>query len=79
MHNYPTDNHPSQTDDNVRWPLAPLLAATGYPTIAALARRLGVNPRTLTRWRRRGLTDHQADRAAVTLGYHPLNIWPDWQ
>lgn len=25
-----------------------------------------------------GLTDHQADRYACRIGYHPSVIWPDW-
>ena len=61
-----------------RWPFAPLLAAAGHPPVAALARRLRVSSRTVWRWQRYGLDDHQADRAAVALGYHPANIWPTW-
>ncbi len=62
----------------VRWPLDPLLAAAGHPPIGTLAARIGVARRTVTRWRTNGLTDEQADNAAVMLGYHPLNIWTDW-
>ncbi|MEZ5278986.1 MAG: helix-turn-helix domain-containing protein [Acidimicrobiales bacterium] len=79
MHIPPPYRATTSSDDRARWPFAPLMAATGNPTITALARRLGVSPRTVSRWRRAGLSDHQADNAAVTLGYHPLNIWPDWQ
>ena len=25
-----------------------------------------------------GLTDRQADRWAIRLGYHPIEIWPTW-
>lgn len=77
MHSHPPEGHSSSRDDTARWPFAPLMAATGHPTIAALVRRLGVDRRTVGRWRQRGLTDHQADSAAVTLGYHPLNIWSE--
>jgi hypothetical protein len=30
------------------------------------------------RLRAQGLSDSQADRYAAALGYHPVNIWPDW-
>jgi len=67
-----------QTLTRVRWPLAPLLDAAGHPPITVLASRVGVAARTVWRWRHNGLTDQQADRAAIALGYHPLNIWTDW-
>ena len=67
-----------QTLTRVRWPLAPLLVAAGHPPVTVLAARLGVATRTISRWRHNGLTDDQADRAAVMLGYHPLNVWTDW-
>ncbi|NNF70332.1 MAG: helix-turn-helix domain-containing protein [Acidimicrobiia bacterium] len=62
----------------VRWPLAPLLASAGNPPVAQLARQVGVATRTVWRWQLRGLTDTQADRAAVALGLHPANIWDHW-
>lgn len=62
----------------VRWPLAPLLIAAGHPSADVIAMQLGVSPRSIWRWHHRGLTDRQADRAAIALGYHPANIWPDW-
>ncbi len=63
---------------NVRWPLDPLLAATGHPPANQLATRIGVNVRTIWRWHHNGLTCQQADRAAIALNYHPANIWPTW-
>jgi hypothetical protein len=62
----------------MRWPFAPLLDAAGRPSVDALAGWLGVSPRTIWRWHHRGLTDRQADRAAIALGQHPANIWTDW-
>ena len=66
------------TANAVRWPIEPLLAVTGRPSAARLAVRLNVNTRTIWRWHHRGLTDHQADRAAIAIDLHPANIWPDW-
>ncbi len=62
----------------LRWPLAPLLDAAGRPSADVLAARVGVTPRTIWRWHHRGLTDQQADHAAIALGYHPANIWTNW-
>jgi hypothetical protein len=61
-----------------RWPLDSLSAAADTTTNAALARSLGVNVRTVWRWHRHGLTDAQADHAAIALGLHPALVWPDW-
>lgn len=70
-----------------RWPAAPLIAHAvnetrrhhdDGATICDLAHRLGVTRRTVQRWRTTGLTDVSADHAAVRLGAHPLEIWPDW-
>ena len=62
----------------VRWPLQPLLDATAHTPVSTLAVRVGVSARTVWRWHHTGLTDHQADRAAIALGFHPANIWHDW-
>ena len=62
----------------LRWPLAPLRVAAGATTNAALARSLGVSVRTVWRWHHHGLTDTQADHAAIALGLHPAIVWPDW-
>lgn len=43
-----------------------------------LAERLGVHPRTVSRWRGLLLDDMRADRWATALGLHPANVWPDW-
>ncbi len=68
----------TDTLTTVRWPLEPLMEAAGHPAAGTLAARAGVTARTVWRWHHRGLTDTQADRTAVALGYHPANIWPDW-
>jgi hypothetical protein len=63
---------------HVRWPLGPLLDAAGHPTANDLAAWIGVSARTVWRWHHQGLTDTQADRAAIALGWHPANVWTDW-
>lgn len=60
------------------WPLEPLLEHLGRPPMAQLARRVGVHPRQLYRWRDDGLSDAHADRAATVIGLHPALVWPDW-
>lgn len=45
-----------------------------------VAERFGVTPRTALRWRlgqTRILVD-EADRYAHLLGYHPVDVWPEW-
>lgn len=68
----------ADTLTRVRWPLAPLLVAAGHPPVAHLAQQIGVATRTVWRWHHRGLTDTQADRAAIALGLHPANVWTHW-
>lgn len=44
-----------------------------------LADAVGVDRRTVKRWRHQGLMVTQADRAAVALGLHPASLWPvEW-
>ena len=46
---------------------------------ARLAGLLGVKPATVRMWRQRGgIPLYSADRAAVALGVHPCELWPDW-
>lgn len=49
---------------------APLIEAGGG-SVRAVARRLGVDPAILCR----PLSIAQADRFAVALGYHPIDVW----
>src|SRR5262245_1314694 len=57
-----------------RWPLTPLLAASGMSR-NGLARQLRLAGHTLRTASRRGLSDVQADRWAVRLGLHPVEVW----
>lgn len=69
---------PTTSIDNLRWPLQPLLDATGLSR-TALARRLNVAFGTVHRAGREGVSDRVADRWAIRLGLHPLAVWGwDW-
>jgi hypothetical protein len=46
--------------------------------ILAIATRVGVNRRSVFRWRKAGLDYRAADRAACALGLHPSAVWPEW-
>jgi transcriptional regulator with XRE-family HTH domain len=67
-----------------RYPLRPLTMvverSAGRPLAASeIARRLGVDPRSVRRAERSGLAVWQADRWATTLGHHPASVWgADW-
>lgn len=54
------------------WPIANLKAKVGGRR--ALCERLGIRARSLPH----DLTDVQADRWAIRCGYHPTQVWPDW-
>ena len=62
----------------LRWPLQPLFDATDTTEYLQLALLTGFPARTLHRWAHNGVPDLNADRAAVALGKHPSNIWPNW-
>lgn len=76
-----------------RWRLEPLLdlAIIRYQPIVerngdrlmysheAVKQALGISGTTAQRIDERGLTDEQADRFAIMLGYHPSEVWgPEW-
>lgn len=44
----------------------------------AIAVSLGVSRATARRMATFGLTERQADHAAITLGTHPALLWPSW-
>ncbi|MEM7272659.1 MAG: hypothetical protein AAF547_06225 [Actinomycetota bacterium] len=60
-----------------RFPLQPLIDHTQPASLTALADQLGVEPRTIYRWRAAGLSIDQADRTAIALDSHPAIIWPE--
>lgn len=55
-----------------RWPLAPLEALAG-PALAA-----AFDHAAISRARRDGLSDLQADRWAIRCDIHPVLVWPEW-
>jgi hypothetical protein len=59
-----------------RLPLEPLVARHGG--VSGLARALGCNTGQVGKWRQRGVTLLSADRIAVALGLHPVEVWPEW-
>ena len=61
-----------------RFPLADLEAHLGQGSTTTVAQRLGVTTRTVWRWRSAGLTELQADRAAIAAGLHPGTVWDTW-
>ena len=79
-----TKQTPSKYVVGPKWPLDPLYKAAALRGddesggIENLSKVLGVNRRTITRWAMSGIPDKAADHAAIKLGRHPVNIWPDW-
>lgn len=59
-----------------RLPLDPLLDL--YESRLGLARALKVDARQVQRWCRYGVSFHTADELAVSLGFHPIELWPRW-
>ena len=76
-----TRNHPQR----VRYAAGPLIAHMSTPvldqappTTRQMAETLDVSRRNLIRWKFKGLPEIAADRAAVSLGMHPSELWPEW-
>jgi hypothetical protein len=61
-----------------RYPLAPLMAATGIQSMKQLRDIFPMNGTTYRQVMDEGLATDQADRWAVRLGLHPWQVWPDW-
>jgi hypothetical protein len=57
-------------------PLEPLVQR--YENVSVLARALGCERTLVSKWRNHGLPLVSADRLAVSLGLHPVEVWPDW-
>ena len=43
-----------------------------------IAQMLGANYYSVQNWRKNGMTAVTADRIAVKLGKHPIELWPDF-
>lgn len=66
------------TDETGQW----TLMALGR-LLAPLPAHFGDSPKSIhhdviRRWRETGLRESEADAIACRLGFHPLNIWPDY-
>lgn len=59
-----------------RFPWDPI-AELGYND-RQVAGWCGVSPGSVPEWKRRGLSVDQADRVAIALGRHPIELWPDF-
>ena len=64
--------------DTSRFPIAELESCLRATSAREMAGLLKVSSRTVVRYRRRGLSVVQADRAAVAVGFHPAEVWPNW-
>lgn len=64
----------------VTLPVAPLLEHCRAHEMdqGDLAELAGTTVRAVQRWRHRGVPWSIADRAAIRLGLHPAELWPDW-
>lgn len=60
------------------YPFSALLDKLGNPTVGPGSRTLGISGAAFNRYRERGLDADQADRLAVSAGFHPTEVWPDW-
>jgi hypothetical protein len=60
-----------------RYPLSPLLEATGL-SLSALAQRVGIGGGEYRRIQAEGVSELLADRWANRLGLHPAEVWPDF-
>ena len=61
-----------------RWPVQPLFHAAQTTQVLELALVIGISARTIHRWMHAGISDRQADQAAIALGLHPSLIWTEW-
>ena len=62
----------------LRFSLQPVMALTRVDNYEQLGVRLGVSGDAVRQWSVRGLSSKQADFVATRLGFHPLNIWSDF-
>lgn len=62
-------------------PWAPVARMMGRASTYEMARRCRVQRRTIYRWREQGwVSIRVADRLAVALGHHPIEIWgAEWE
>lgn len=59
-----------------RLPLDPLVRM--YGTVSQLATALNRHRTQVSEWHVNGIPIVSADRVAVSLGMHPIEVWPNW-
>ena len=69
---------PTPTRNERRLPMRPLLELTcaNFPELADAS---GYSAKTLSSWARSGIPMSCADWVATRCGFHPCNVWPDFQ
>lgn len=60
------------------FPIAPLLTLSRASSLSELCLMVGARKTAVSTAAAEGLTDTQADRWAVALGFHPSEVWPSW-
>lgn len=55
--------------------LEPLIVYLGYGSDSEIGHRVGMAYQSVGRWRKHGIPYHTADRIAVSLGVHLVDIW----
>jgi hypothetical protein len=61
-----------------RFTLAAALAVLAKPNMCELSRQTGFSHRSIVRWSKTGIPLWSADKVAVKLHRHPVNLWPNW-
>lgn len=56
-------------------PLKPAMRAVNADNYVHAARLLGIDVRTIWRYKHRGIPLYMADRIADNIGTHPITIW----
>ena len=69
---------PTPSRNERKLPLAPLLAMTGanYPELADAS---GYATKSIAGWAQKGVPMSAADWLACRCGFHPCNVWPEFQ
>ncbi len=60
-----------------RFPLDVIINIDQFDNVE-ISRRFGVSSNTLWRWKKHGVPAIAADRLAIRLNRHPLEVWPNF-
>lgn len=61
----------------MRYSFDPVDFHRGDTEISVIADRIGVSHAAVQTWRKRGMSERNADRCATALGLHPHQLWPE--